>query len=169
VKGANVMNSIRFSAMPTSIARAFQNGAPDANGQTPERHVSDGDGTPCRHCLNDVAAGEPYLILAYRPFPAAQPYAEVGPIFLHAEPCARYPESAELPPVVARSQRMLIRGYNQQNRIIYGTGQVVPSDTIPAVAAVLLQRPEVAYVHVRSATNNCYSCRIDRAAGVAAE
>lgn len=156
------MNKIYFSAMPTATARAFQSGAADANGQIPERHISDGDGIPCRHCLQDVAAGERYLILAYRPFPEAQPYAELGPIFLHAEACERYPESAVVPPVVARSQRMLIRGYNAQNRIVYGTGQVVPSDNIPLAAAELLQRADVAYIHVRSATNNCYSCRIDR-------
>lgn len=162
------MNSIYFSAMPTAVARAFQAGGLDANGQLPERHISDGDGIPCRHCLQDVAAGEPYLILAYRPFPAAQPYAELGPIFLHAEACERYPEHAELPPVVARSERLLLRGYNAHNRIVYGTGQIVPSAMIPTAAAELLQRPEVAYIHVRSATNNCYSCRIECAPALTA-
>jgi hypothetical protein len=162
VKGENAMNSLYFSAMPTATARAFQNGGADANGQLPERQISDGDGVPCRHCLQDVAAGEAYLVLAYRPFPELQPYAELGPIFLHAKSCQRYPESDAVPPVVAGSQRMLLRGYNVQNRIIYGTGQVVPVDTIPFAAAQLFERPEVTYIHVRSATNNCYSCRIDR-------
>jgi hypothetical protein len=27
----------------------------------------------------------------------------------------------------------------------------------------LLDRPEVAYLHARSAANNCYQCRIERA------
>ena len=158
------MTTIRFNAMPTELARAYQNGALDANGQLPERHISDGDGVPCRHCLQDVAAGEPYLILAYRPFPEVQPYAELGPIFLHAEACERYSESEQVPPVVVRSQRMLIRGYNAQNRIVYGTGQIVPVETIHNAAAALFERPEIAYIHVRSASNNCYSCRIDREA-----
>ncbi|MBR7560245.1 DUF1203 domain-containing protein, partial [Mycobacterium tuberculosis] len=69
----------------------------DANGQTPETHVSDGDGTPCRHCLQNVKAGDKYLILSHRPFPAPQPYAETGPIFLHAEACERYAETADMP------------------------------------------------------------------------
>ncbi|WP_365830286.1 DUF1203 domain-containing protein [Brevundimonas sp.] len=30
-------------------------------------------------------------------------------------------------------------------------------------AAELLERDDIAYVHVRSSTNNCYQCRIDRA------
>lgn len=156
------MNAICFTALPTEIARAYQNGAPDANGQLPERHISDGDGIPCRHCLQDVAAGELYLILAHRPFPEVQPYAELGPIFLHAEACERYAQGEEVPPVVVRSQRMLIRGYNAQNRIVYGTGQVVPVEKIQVTAEKLFERPEIAYIHVRSASNNCYSCRIDR-------
>ncbi len=157
------MHSIRMVAMPTVTARAFQNGGPDANGQLPERHISDGEGVPCRHCLQIVAKDEPYLILAYRPFPEPQPYAEMGPIFLHAEPCERYAQTATLPPIVLKCKEMLIRGYSAQNRIVYGTGQVVPTSQMLTRAAELFQRPDVAYIHVRSASNNCYQCRIDRA------
>jgi hypothetical protein len=73
-----------FKALPTETVRALQAGAADAYGMPPERKISDGDGVPCRHCLKNVGAGEPYLVLAYRPFPELQPYAETGPIFLHA-------------------------------------------------------------------------------------
>jgi len=156
------MNSVRFVALPTEIARAYQAGAPDANGQKPERHISDGDGVPCRHCQLDVAAGEAYLILAYRPFDAAQPYAEVGPIFLHAEPCERYPVTGETPAMFLQRERYLLKGYHPNDRIFYGTGRIVPSADVAAAAAEILARPGVAYVHVRSALNNCYQCRIER-------
>jgi uncharacterized protein DUF1203 len=157
------MQPIKFVTMPTEVARAYQAGALDANGQKPERHISDGDGVPCRHCQRDVAAGEPYLILAYRPFPEAQPYAEVGPIFLHADACERYPVSGEPPEMFLKRKSYLIKGYHQNDRIYYGTGQIVPPADLAAAAARLLERDDVAYVHVRSATNNCYQCRIDRA------
>ena len=45
-----VMLPIKFTSMSTGEARAYQAGALDANGQVPERHISDGDGVPCRHC-----------------------------------------------------------------------------------------------------------------------
>jgi hypothetical protein len=158
------MLPIRFSSMPTDEARAYQAGAADANGQTPERHISDGDGVPCRHCQRDVAAGEPYLILAYRPFPELQPYAEVGPIFLHAEPCERYPSTDEAPPMFMKpGRRYLLKGYRASDRIFYGTGEIVEPHDVTAAAARILARPDVAYVHVRSALNNCFQCRIDRA------
>ena len=157
------MTAIRYVAMPDEDAEAFWAGGPDANGQKPEVHISDGDGVPCRHCLRDVAEGEPYLILGYRPFPEAQPYAEVGPIFLHAEPCARNPESAEPPEMFQRRESSLLKGYNAEDRIVYGTGQIVPSKDMNTAAARILARDDVRYVHVRSSLNNCFSCRIDRA------
>lgn len=157
------MDKIRYVSMPTEKAQAYWTGAADANGQTPEVHVSDGDGVPCRHCLRNVDKGEPYLILAYRPFPGAQPYAEIGPIFLHAKPCARNPETAETPAWFQRREGNLLKGYNARNRIVYGTGQIVPSKDMNAAAARIFARGDVSYIHVRSATNNCFSCRIDRA------
>ena len=77
---------ITFYPMPTEQARAYQSGGTDAYGMVPERRVSDGDGVPCRHCLQMVPAGAPYLVLAHRPFPALQPSAETGPVFVCADP-----------------------------------------------------------------------------------
>ncbi|MDX2159416.1 MAG: DUF1203 domain-containing protein [Hyphomicrobiaceae bacterium] len=152
--------SIRFVALDTSTVAEFRNGSLDANGQLPERHISTG-GLPCRHCLAQIGAGEPYLVLAYRPFPRPQPYAEIGPIFLHAETCPRG-GGPEIPALLA-SPAYIVRAYGQADRIVYGTGGVVDTRRIPARAAELLADPSVAYVHVRSAANNCFQCRVDRA------
>ncbi len=155
------MNTIRFVAMPTTLARHYQAGGADANGQTPETQVSDGDGVPCRHCLQNVNAGEKYLILSHRPFPAPQPYAETGPIFLHAEECERYAETAEMPAMFSENSDYILRGYSCQDRIVYGTGGVIKTGDILNRAEELLQRDDVAYVHMRSARNNCFQCRIE--------
>lgn len=156
--------TITYTPIPTATVRAYQAGGPDANGQVPERAISDGPGTPCRHCLKNVPAGAGMLILAHRPFPAPQPYAEVGPIFLcaDAETCHAPEASAALPEVLA-SPDYIVRGYSAGDRIVYGTGAVVPTGSIAAEAEARLSDPRVAYVHVRSARNNCYQVRIDRA------
>ncbi|HSF63257.1 MAG TPA: DUF1203 domain-containing protein [Paracoccaceae bacterium] len=153
--------TIRFTPLPTATVRALQSGGPDAHCQTPERYVSDGGGNPCRHCLRMIPAGAPMLVLAHRPFPAPQPYAETGPIFLCADPCDAG-GGADLPEVLA-SPDYIVRGYGADDRIVYGTGAVTPTPAIPTRAATLLADPRVAYVHVRSARNNCYQLRIDRA------
>ena len=154
--------SIRFVALQTPIVQALQQGSPDANGQTPERQVSDGAGVPCRHCLHPVGSGDPYLILAHRPFPKPQPYAEMGPIFLHAEGCERHADDGEVPDML-RSPQYILRGYNADDRIVYGSGHIVPTPEIAREAARMFNDARIAYVHVRSASNNCYQCRIDRA------
>ncbi|OWV94225.1 hypothetical protein ATY81_12290 [Rhizobium sp. R72] len=155
------MTDIRFSAMPTADAENLWNGGRDAYGFLPETMVSDGPGHPCRHCLKNIDDGEELLIFAYRPFPELQPYAETGPIFLHTQPCERY-AAAEVPPPVLTSPDFIVRGYNAENRIVYGTGAVTLTPDIGSYAAQLLERTDIAYVHVRSARNNCYQCRIDR-------
>ncbi|NLS03443.1 DUF1203 domain-containing protein [Rhizobium sp. P32RR-XVIII] len=155
------MTDIRFSAMPTADAENLWSGGTDAYGFPPETMVSDGPGHPCRHCLRNIDAGEELLVFAYRPFPELQPYAETGPVFLHKERCERYAAEEVLPPVLT-SPDFIVRGYNAENRIVYGTGAVTLTPDIRAYAAKLLDRPEIAYVHVRSARNNCFQCRIDK-------
>jgi hypothetical protein len=150
-----------FSPIATDRVRALQSGAPDANGQPAERHVSDGGGNPCRHCLRLIPKGADMLVLAHRPFPALQPYAELGPIFLCADPCTAG-GGAEVPAALT-SPEYILRGYCADHRIVYGTGAVVPTAHLTAEAMARLADPRVAYLHVRSARNNCYQARIDRA------
>ena len=152
----------KITALPTEITRQLQNGGMDAHGQLPERTTSDGGGNPCRHCLRYIPKGAEMLILAHRPFATAQPYAETGPIFLCAAPCPRH-DSAELPEVLTRSPDYLIKGYTAQDRIVYGTGIVIPQAQMMQQAGTILADDRVAYVHIRSARNNCYQARIDRA------
>ena len=160
------MTNQRFIAMKSETARGFRDGFPDAHGQPPERHISDGAGNPCRHCLGDIAEGAPFLILAWRPFPRPQPYAETGPIFLHAEDCERHDEAAGMPASFLERERYLLRGYDHDDRIVYGTGQIVATADLADAAAALCDRPDIAYLHVRSAGYNCYQCRIERAPAI---
>ncbi|MBZ9847863.1 DUF1203 domain-containing protein [Mesorhizobium sp. CA14] len=153
--------TIQFKALPTEAVRALQRGGSDAYGRSPEHRISDGDGVPCRHCLRNVAEGDGYLIVAYRPFPELQPYAETGPIFLHADECERAADGDALPEMLEGSD-YIVRGYGKDDRIVYGSGAVTPTGDIAARATALLERDDIAYIHVRSAQNNCYQCRIER-------
>ena len=157
------MTELRFVAIPTETARAYRADAPDANGQAPERAVSDGGGNPCRHCLSFIPKGAPMLILAHRPFEMAQPYAESGPIFLCADECSRW-EGEGVPPILTHSEGCedrLVKGYSADDRIVYGLGRVVPVTELTAQAGEVLADPRAAYVHIRSSTNNCFTCRVD--------
>ena len=108
-----------------------------------------------------IPEGVAMLVLAHRPFGAVQPYAETGPIFLCADECTAG-GGAELPEMLASSDYIL-RGYGADERIVYGTGGVVPTARFPARAEEVLGMPGVDFVHVRSARNNCFQVRIERA------
>jgi len=151
-----------FRAITTETARAYQNGGPDAYGRPPEPRTGDATPVPCRHCLT-LIEGEPYLVLAHRPFSAEQPYAETGPIFVHARRCERHPDTSEPPALLLRARQLIVRGYSADQRIVYGTGTVIAPDRLAETASAVLDRRDVAFAHVRYAATNCFACRIDRA------
>ena len=152
----------KITALPTDTVTAWRAGQPDANGQPPELAISNGDGNRCRHCLRLIPKGAPYLIVAHRPFDHLHPYAEVGPLFVCADPCDRHVDTGTLPEAMTSSPDYLIKAYSADERIIYGTGQIVPPAAMAEVADRLFDDPKVAFIHVRSARNNCYQARIDR-------
>lgn len=152
-----------YEPLDSGLAATLRSGGPDANGQPPERGaIASGKGEPCRHCLRNVPEGREYLILAHRPFPAPQPYAETGPIFLCADPCEAW-AGDDRPPILRTSTDYLLKGYTHGHRILYGTGGIVPQEEVESYAVGLLDDPRIAYVDVRSARNNCFQLRIRRA------
>ncbi len=152
---------MKYLALDTKHVRQLQSGGVDANGQIAEHAISDGTGNPCRHCLGDIPNGESMLILGYRPFTTLQPYAEVGPVFLCANHCQRHDESGGVPKLY-QSRKMLVRGYDQNERIIYGTGKIVAMENFESEAEELFDHAEVMFIHARSPSNNCYHFRIER-------
>ncbi|PRY95297.1 uncharacterized protein DUF1203 [Hasllibacter halocynthiae] len=153
---------IRFLSIPSETAAALRAGGPDANGQPPERAVSDGPGNPCRHCLRNISEGAPMLIFAIRPFETLHPYAETGPAFLHADACAPFSGEGP-PPILAESPDYLLKGYTAEGRIAYGTGRITAHGDVAGYAADLLAGDRLAWVDVRSARNNCWLTRAVRA------
>lgn len=152
---------MKFNALPTITVRALQEGGRDANGMKPETQISSGAGNPCRHCLRNIPQGHEMLVLAHRPFETLQPYAETGPIFLCADKCDRG-SSNDIPDILTTSPDYLLKGYDSDARIIYGTGAIVARANLREYARNLLDRGDIAWVDVRSARNNCYQLRITR-------
>lgn len=154
--------ALRVQGILTEHYDELRGGGRDAYGQEPLVRIAEGAANPCRHCLGLIGAGEPKLVLAYRPFgETPQPYAETGPIFLHQTRCARY-ESDTLPAWFAFLDPAAIRGYGADDWIRYETGQVVRGGELTAACESILADQGVAYVHIRSKFG-CFQCRVDRA------
>jgi hypothetical protein len=116
--------------------------------------VDEEGGSPLRCCLRDAAPGEKIALIAYRPYPWLGPYAEVGPVFVHADRCDGYTASQSYPQGFAR-RRQLLRAYDHDRRICDG---LVVTDGAQAerVVVMLLERPEVDFVHSRNVEWGCY-------------
>ena len=151
---------MHYAGLTPQVSATLRAGGPDAFGNAAEHAVSDGTGTPCRHCLRIVPEGEAYLIAAHKPFSTTQPYSEIGPIFLCERDCPA--PSDGVPDVLVASPSYLLKAYSADERIIYGTGAITPVGEVEGYAASLLGRPDVAFVDVRSAKNNCWLTRITR-------
>jgi hypothetical protein len=152
---------IIYTGLPTDVARRYQSGGQDAYGNAPEQSLSEGAGNPCRHCLGHVPEGRRMLILAHRPFSGFQPYAETGPIFLCSDSCEGQ-VFRHLPEVLKTARDYLIKGYTADERIFYGTGEVVTQADLEMAFATRLEDPRVAFVDIRSSRNNCWIARARR-------
>ena len=115
---------------------------------------------PCRHCLRIADAGERLIVFAYRPFSGTGPYAEVGPIFIHADACEAYDEPDQFPPDF--NQRTLtMRGYNASGTI--ETAELSAPGQAEASLGRLFSDERVRFVHVRNPAWGCYDFLVDRA------
>jgi hypothetical protein len=130
---------------------------------------TDGDGgSPLRCCLRVSRPGEPLLLASYAPlrrWAAATgadpgPYDEVGPVFIHPEPCAGR-ESDGYPEELRKTDRVF-RGYNESGGIVRGELAPAGSDH-EAVLRGLFDDPTVTFVHARALGHGCFTFAIDRA------
>lgn len=154
-----MVTKLTFIPLATAHVEDLRSGKPDVYGNAAERSISDGEGNPCRHCLDFIPKDREMLIAAYRPFSDLHPYAETGPIFLCGDSCEAW-SGEGVPPVISSSSDYLLKGYTRDQRIKYGTGRIVSKENLVSYAQSLLEREEIAFVDVRSSTNNCFQARI---------
>src|SRR5947207_4580160 len=148
----------RIIPLPTEIAeaarRAINAGVADHSLLTADSPGS----APCRHCLRWAQPGEDVILFPYAAIPSCHPYAETGPIFVHAEKCERYSATDEYP-AEFRNGRVL-RAYDSNYNLI--DAQVVDGSEPETVIERLFQNANAAFVDVRSVTHGCFTFRVQR-------
>jgi hypothetical protein len=117
---------------------------------------------PLRCCLALAGAGDPILLISYSPFTHRSPWAEVGPVFVHAQPCGGYPATDELPEHLRTGPRIL-RTYHADGSLDYDDITVVDrGEDIEEHLVDLLSRPAVDTVHVRALAAQCFTYAVTR-------
>ena len=128
----------------------------DHGGNTVRPFVDRDGGWPLRCCLTDSIAGDVVAIVAWCPFPWRGPYAEVGPIVIHAQDCPGV--TGDGVPHQFLHRRQLVRPYGHDRRIAYEDVSIVEGDgSLSDVLAETLNREHIAFVLVRNVLAGCYS------------
>lgn len=113
---------------------------------------------PCRHCLCWAQPGERMILFPFASIPAGRPYAESGPIFVHADSCEQYADTQKYPSAF-RSGRVL-RAYDRHEMMI--DARVLNGEAPERVIESLFENPQTKLLQARSASRGCFTMRIER-------
>ncbi len=160
------MTGVRVSAIDPAALSELR--VRDDAGLPPRLLTDDEGGSPLRCCLRRIEPGERVALVSYAPLRrwAARtgadpgPYDEVGPVFIHPEPCGGPAGGAAgFPAALARGHWML-RRYSAQGHILGGELIDLGPDADPhagsAALAAALGEPGVALLHVRALEFGCF-------------
>jgi len=154
------MNLLRVVAIPTEVAQAVRSTMKDPQYGFPAHSRVAAEDIPCRHCLAYIAGGtEQATLFTHDPFAGVEELPLPGPIYIHADECERYPETAGIPKHLMASPRTL-NAYARGRRLV--AQEYVENGDAETTIDRLFQRADVDYIHVRSTTAGCFTFRIER-------
>jgi hypothetical protein len=153
------MTTFRYRPLDDDTVRESRETLRDAHGNALHVQISESDGNACRSCLRLTPHGTALILLAHRPFTTGGPYAETGPVFVHAEPCEPYRTNDEFPADFL-SRTLVFRAYDTKGSIHDAT--LAAGDEADATLTRLFSEPEVAAVHVRSPAWGCFQFAVER-------
>jgi hypothetical protein len=148
--------TLRFEPIPAEVAVRGRRTLTDDFGHKLHVQVTQ---APCRVCLRISTQPEPLILLSYQPLADTNPYAEIGPIFIHERECTPYETRDAFPPDFT-TRTLVLRAYDTQG-CIYDATVAAPGEGA-RVAAEFLSLPEVAEVHVRHVSYTCFDFKIVR-------
>ncbi|MBV9486196.1 MAG: DUF1203 domain-containing protein [Frankiaceae bacterium] len=155
-----MITTTRAPALPIPATTLAQLRVRDDAGRRPEVSVDEVGGSPLRCCLRRARAGERVALASYAPLrrwadatgAEPGPYEEVGPVFIHAEPCAGF-DSEELPLL---DGRRVFRAYDAAGRIVSGHLVELTDDHESVLAEVFAGDRRIVLVHVRAVEFGCF-------------
>jgi len=148
--------ALAYLPLPDEVASAARRSLRDTFGH--QLHVERNQ-APCRSCLRISKVPEDLILLSYQPLPDTNPYAEIGPIFIHAHTCTPY-DAPDFPGDFL-DRELVVRAYDDEGRIADAT--VAAPGEAEYAAAVFLRGDRIAEVHIRHRSYTCYDFKVIRA------
>lgn len=153
---AELIPALLFQALPAHELHRIRRAGVDDHGHDLRVFVNHEDaGVSLRCCLREARVGERIALLAWRPLDDApgSVYAEVGPVFVHADDCPGYTDDRRYPEGFRHRQQVL-HSYTEAGDML----DTVITDGRNAEAAIsaLLAAPDAVVVHSRNVQAGCY-------------
>jgi len=119
------------------------------------RRVADSsEGHPCRVSLAEADEGEELLLAPYEHHATRSPYRGVGPIYVRRS-AKKQVVVDEVPDLLLR-RLLSVRAYDESGMM--QLADVVDGPQLASQLEALLDRRDVAYVHVHYAKPGCFAC-----------
>lgn len=155
------MENVTHIAIDPKRLDTMRHQGADEFGHPWERRTAHG-WEPLRCCLRKAVAGEDIALISYSPWPLPwhSPWSEAGPVFVCFHSCQGYPRTDRYPPALL-SQHALLNPFDHQGARAYQHIRFVqPDQDHEAAVHAVLGRPDVAFLHVRSAVAQCFTFEI---------
>jgi len=151
----------RTVAIPSDVAESVRRTLKSPEyGHPAHLETATGHG-PCRHCLRAFRVGADRRILfTYDAFRGVDTAPRPGPIFIHAEPCTRFPDDGGFPADL-RAHGLTLTCY-RKGRVLLKEIHVDGSEA-EAVIEEMLEESAWDYIQVQDTRAGCYDFRIGRA------
>ena len=155
------MSDFRVIALSERVAETVRTTRQSPGYGHPVHEEAAHDRWPCRVCLGrGEPRGERRLLFTLDPFHGLEDLPLPGPVFIHAEPCARHAEDAGFPDDLRRVP-LTLNAYGKGRKL--RAQEYVENGEVEPTIAALLARDDVDYLHLRHKTAGCYLARIERA------
>ncbi len=156
ISGMETTRQLIVSAIDPERLAAVRAAGEDGHGNRLRPFAAEGEGEPLRCCLRYAEAGESIVLMSYAPFDFPSVWTEVGPVYVHADPCEGYATAGLLPGQLASGPRVL-RTYRADHTMNYDHNTVITDQAaLRPVIERLLAEPDVATVHVRTLAPQCF-------------
>jgi Protein of unknown function (DUF1203) len=160
--------AFRVQAIPSTTLAEIRLAGRDRFGNELTPIVDADGGSPLRCCLRRSTPGEELYLIAYRPFTRPGPYAETGPVFVHADPCAGYSENDAYPAGYRDWSPMVFRPYRHHaeldcDAIAYDAIQIGGGDTAESLIRDIFTDPIIDFIHTRNVHAGCFMFSVTRA------
>jgi hypothetical protein len=157
------MSTFLLHAVDRAELDAVRSTGRDVAGHVPEPFHDTEGGSQLRCCLRRSSPADRLLLIAHAPLAADRPWREVGPVFVHAEPCAGWTGGDGTVPAWFDDEARVVRAYDVTGGMRYDANRLVRAgEGVAAALDDVFRDPTVVEAHVRNSLAQCFVARAVR-------